>query len=172
MKNKIFPIILFAIFTTVFLVFYKGLQNSNIYIPMKNIEKNIPYVEIKKFASNDIINSNEIFQSDKFYLLNIWASWCVPCREEHKYLMALSKEKNIRLIGLNYKDKYKNAILFLNELGDPYNLILQDQDGTVSIEWGAYGVPESFLIYNNKIIKKIIGPLSQNSLIEIKKLIK
>ena len=172
MKNKIFPIILFAIFTTVFLVFYKGLQNSNIYIPMKNIEKNIPYVEIKKFASNDIINSNEIFQSDKFYLLNIWASWCVPCREEHKYLMTLSKEKNIRLIGLNYKDKYKNAILFLNELGDPYNLILQDQDGTVSIEWGAYGVPESFLIYNNKIIKKIIGPLSQNSLIEIKKLIK
>ena len=172
MKNKIFPIILFAIFTTVFLVFYKGLQNSNIYIPMKNIEKNIPYVEIKKFASNDIINSNKIFQSNKFYLLNIWASWCVPCREEHKYLMTLSKEKNIRLIGLNYKDKYKNAILFLNELGDPYNLILQDQDGTVSIEWGAYGVPESFLIYNNKIIKKIIGPLSQNSLIEIKKLIK
>ena len=172
MKNKIFPIILFVIFTTIFLVFYKGLQNSNIYIPMKNIEKNIPYVEIKKFASNDIINSNEIFQSDKFYLLNIWASWCVPCREEHKYLMTLSKEKNIRVIGLNYKDKYKNAILFLNELGDPYNLILQDQDGTVSIEWGAYGVPESFLIYNNKIIKKIIGPLSQNSLIEIKKLIK
>ena len=172
MKNKIFPIILFVIFTTVFLVFYKGLQNSNIYIPMKNVEKNIPYVEIKKFASNDIINSNEIFQSDKFYLLNIWASWCVPCREEHKYLMTLSKEKNIRVIGLNYKDKYKNAILFLNELGDPYNLIFQDQDGTVSIEWGAYGVPESFLIYNNKIIKKIIGPLSQNSLIEIKKLIK
>ena len=172
MKNKIFPITLFAIFTTVFLVFYKGLQNSNIYIPMKNIEKNIPYVEIKKFASNDIINSNKIFQSDKFYLLNIWASWCVPCREEHKYLMTLSKEKNIRVIGLNYKDKYKNAILFLNELGDPYNLILQDQDGTVSIEWGAYGVPESFLIYDNKIIKKIIGPLSQNSLIEIKKLIK
>ena len=75
-------------------------------------------------------------------------------------------------MGLITKTNIKMQFFFLNELGDPYNLILQDQDGTVSIEWGAYGVPESFLIYNNKIIKKIIGPLSQNSLIEIKKLIK
>ena len=172
MKNKIFPIILFAIFTTVFLVFYKGLQNSNIYIPMKNIEKNIPYVEIKKFASNDIINSNEIFQGDKFYLLNIWASWCVPCRQEHPILMELAKNDNINVIGINYKDTKKNAKSFLEELGNPYNKIIFDNKGTVSIEWGAYGVPESFLINKSKIIKKHIGPLTKSSTEEIKLFIK
>ena len=166
MKSKIFPIIWFVIFITVFFIFYKGLQNSNIYVPENNIENKIPIFEVKKFASDNLINSNQIFESNKFYLLNIWASWCVPCREEHKYLVELSKEKNIQLIGLNYKDKYVNAKNFLDELNNPY------EDGTISIELGAYGVPESFLIYDNKIIKKIIGPISQKSLFEIKDIIK
>ena len=172
MKSKIFPIVLFIIFTIVFIVFYLGLKNSNIYTPEKNIEKNIPFFEVKKFASNDIINSNQIFNGENYYLLNIWASWCVPCKTEHKYLMSLSKEKNIEIIGLNYKDSRKNAKIFLNELNNPYDLILSDQDGIISIEWGAYGVPESFLIYKNNIIKKIIGPINQKKLIEIKELIK
>ena len=172
MKTKIFPILLIITFSIVFYVFYKGLQNSNIYVPENNIEKKIPIFEVKKFASDNLINSKQIFESNKFYLLNIWASWCVPCREEHKYLMELSKEKNIQLIGLNYKDKYENAKNFLDELNNPYNSIYLDQDGTISIEWGAYGVPESFLIYNNKVIKKIIGPISQKSLFEIKDIIK
>lgn len=172
MKSKFFSIILFIIFITIFFIFYKGLQNSNIYIPENNIEKKIPSFEVKKFASNEIENSDQIFEHNKFYLLNIWASWCVPCRDEHKYLMELSKEKNIELVGLNYKDKYENAKNFLDELNNPYNSIYEDQDGTISIEWGAYGVPESFLIFNNKIIKKIIGPISQKSLFEIKNIIK
>ena len=172
MKSKFFSIILFTIFTTIFFIFYKGLQNSNIYIPENNTEKKIPSFEVKKFASNEIENSDQIFEHNKFYLLNIWASWCVPCRDEHKYLMELSKEKNIELVGLNYKDKYENAKNFLDELNNPYNSIYEDQDGTISIEWGAYGVPESFLILNNKIIKKIIGPISQKSLFEIKNIIK
>ena len=86
--------------------------------------------------------------------------------------MELSKEKKIQLIGLNYKDKYENAKNFLDELNNPYNSIYLDQDGIISIEWGAYGVPESFLIYNDKVIKKIIGPISQKSLFEIKDIIK
>ena len=172
MKSKIFPIIWFVIFITVFFIFYKGLQNSNIYVPENNIEKKIPIFDVKKFASDNLIDSNQIFESNKFYLFNIWASWCVPCREEHKYLVELSKEKNIQLIGLNYKDKYENAKNFLDELNNPYNSIYSDEDGTISIELGAYGVPESFLIYDNKIIKKIIGPISQKSLFEIKDIIK
>ena len=77
----------------------------------------------------------------------------------------------IEIIGLNYKDKIINAKNFLKDLKNPYNLVILDNDGTISIEWGAYGVPESFLIYNNKIIKKIIGPITENSLQEIISLI-
>ena len=86
--------------------------------------------------------------------------------------MKLKKNEKIEIIGLNYKDKEKNAKKFLNELGDPYKKILSDSDGTISIEWGAYGVPESFLIHKNKVIKKIIGPLNDSSFKEIERLVK
>ena len=171
MKIKIFPIVLSIIFLIIFFIFYKGLQNSNIYIPKNNIKKNIPSFKAKIFDTDDEINSEEIFKSDRFYLLNIWASWCVPCRDEHPYLLRLSNEKSINIIGLNYKDNNDTAIFFLKELNNPYKIILSDKDGTLAIEWGAYGVPETFLIHNKKIIKKIIGPLDENLLFEIKKLI-
>jgi cytochrome c biogenesis protein CcmG/thiol:disulfide interchange protein DsbE len=86
--------------------------------------------------------------------------------------MKLKQNEKIEIIGLNYKDKEKNAKKFLNELGDPYKKILSDSDGTISIEWGAYGVPESFLIHKNKVIKKIIGPLNDSSFKEIERLVK
>ena len=171
MKTKIFPIFICIIFISIFFIFYKGLQNSNIYVPETNIEKDIPNFDAKVFNSNEKINSREIFKNDKFYLMNIWASWCVPCRDEHKFLMSLSKKKDLRIIGLNYKDKKQNAINFLNELNNPYDLVLDDKDGILAIEWGAYGVPESFLILNNKIVKKIIGPINQTTMEEIKELI-
>ena len=155
----------------IFFVFYKGLQNSNIYTPSVVLEKDIPFFETKSFDDN-FVSSNEIFKENKFYLMNIWASWCVPCKEEHPFLMSLSGERHIEIIGLNYKDDYDNAFSFLKKLNNPYDMILSDDDGTIAIEWGAYGVPESFLIYDKKIIKKIIGPLNSNFLNEIKNLAK
>ena len=104
--------------------------------------------------------------------MNIWASWCIPCRDEHLYLMNLSNQKIIEVVGLNYKDNKSNAKKFLEELNNPYKIIFSDEDGTIAIEWGAYGVPETFLIHNKRIIKKYVGPLNSNSLLEIKKLIK
>ena len=86
--------------------------------------------------------------------------------------MELKKNKKIEIIGLNYKDKVKNAKNFLYELSNPYSLILSDTDGTIAIEWGAYGVPETFLIYNGNIIKKIIGPLNNNFFKEIEAIVK
>ena len=84
--------------------------------------------------------------------------------------MDLSKKENIKIIGQNYKDNFDNAKNFLINLDNPYDLIFLDNDGTIAIEWGAYGVPETFLIQNNKIIKKIIGPLNEKLLFEIKEL--
>ncbi len=172
MKNKISSLFLVVLFLIIFFIFYKGLQNSNIYIPKLNSKLEIPIFKVKIFETENEINSKTIFKKNKFYLLNIWASWCLPCRDEHKFLNNLSKSKNLELVGLNYKDKKKNANSFLKEFNNPYDIILMDNDGTIAIEWGAYGVPESFLIYEDKIIKKIIGPINQNIMLEIKKLIK
>ena len=171
MRIKIFPLSLLIFFLIIFFIFFKSLQNSNIYVPKININKDIPNFDVKKVGENNIINSDEIFKNDKFYLMNIWSSWCMPCRDEHPFLMNLSKNKNIEIIGLNYKDKSENAKIFLEEMGNPYNIILLDDEGTISIEWGAYGVPETFLIYNKKVIKKIIGPIDEKVLLEIKELI-
>ena len=172
MKNKIFSISLIFFFLIVFLVFYKGLQNSNIYTPDLEIKKNIPNFKAQIFDTSNEISSKKIFNNDQYYLLNIWSSWCVPCRDEHPFLVYLSGKKNLKIIGLNYKDNNKSAKIFLKELSNPYELIFSDRDGIIAIEWGAYGVPESFLIYKKKIIKKIIGPLNKEILFEIEEIIK
>ena len=172
MKNKILPFFFIIIFGFIFIIFYKGLEDSNIYTPDINVKNDIPKFDTKDFFSGENLKSSSIFESDKIYLLNIWSSWCVPCRQEHSFLMNLNLENKIKIIGMNYKDKKINAENFLKELGNPFKEIFIDLDGTIAIEWGAYGVPESFLIYNNKIIKKYVGPLNQELIHEIRLLIK
>jgi len=172
MKNKILLFSVVIIFGIIFFIFYKGLEDSKIYTPDVNTKKEIPVFNTKVFFSKENVNSSSIFESEKIYLLNIWSSWCVPCRQEHPFLMSLHSDTKVNIIGMNYKDNLKNAKNFLKELGNPYKEIFIDLDGTIAIEWGAYGVPESFLIYNNKIIKKYIGPLNQQSFDEINLLIK
>ena len=171
MKSKFIPLIFILIFIITFVIFYKGLKNPNIYTPNTNLEKEVPPFELKSFENDSIIISEKIFKNNDYYLMNIWASWCIPCKVEHEFLMKLKKNEKIKLIGLNYKDNFKNASSFLNDLGNPYDLIVSDRDGTASIEWGAYGVPESFLIYQSKIIKRFIGPINNEDLLEIQKLI-
>ena len=172
MKNKFLPFSIFIIFIIIFIILYKGLQESNIYIPESKSNYEIPSTMVKLFDTNQTVNTIEIFQLDKLYLLNIWSSWCAPCREEHSILMELKKNEQLKVVGINYKDSKKNAKKFLEELGNPYDQIIFDNKGTNAIEWGAYGVPESFLIIKNKIIKKYIGPLNIESFEEIKSYIK
>ena len=93
MKSKVFPLVLILIFFIIFVIFFKGLKNSNIYTPKTNLEIKVPSFELKSFENNNII-SEKIFKDDEYYLMNIWASWCIPCREEHEFLMELKKNIN------------------------------------------------------------------------------
>ncbi len=172
MKIKIYHAAIIIFFLILFFIFYKGLKNSNIYTPNLSTKKDIPIFEAKLFDSDNFISSKKIFKENKFYIMNIWASWCVPCRVEHPFLLELNNQKNIEIIGINYKDKIENAKKFLKEFKSPYKIIISDKDGLISIEWGAYGVPETFLIHKGKILRKYVGPLNINSVSEIKKLIK
>lgn len=97
-------------------------------------------------------------------LVNVFASWCVPCRDEHPVLMELAKDERFRLVGLNYKDAADNATRFLGGLGNPYAAVGADERGRVGIDWGVYGVPETFVVgADGRIAYKHVGPLTPDS---------
>jgi cytochrome c biogenesis protein CcmG/thiol:disulfide interchange protein DsbE len=101
----------------------------------------------------------------KVWLMNVWASWCVSCREEHPLLVALSKSKVVPIIGLDYKDEPAAGKRWLADQGDPYDLSVMDRDGRVGIDYGVYGVPETFLIDKTGTIRyKQIGPITEDAL--------
>ena len=107
----------------------------------------------KRFAPGDM--------RGKVWLLNVWASWCVSCRDEHPVLVALSKRGVMPILGLNYKDKGEDALRWLKQFGDPYQLSVVDADGRIGIEYGVYGVPETYLIDAEGVIRyKQIGPVT------------
>ena len=99
------------------------------------------------------------------WLLNVWASWCVACRTEHPILVGLAKQKLVPIVGLNYKDNPEEAKAWLAQLGDPYSMSVMDRDGRVGIDFGVYGVPETFVIDKTGLIRyKQIGPVTAQSL--------
>ncbi len=170
-KNlKIFITTIFGI--AIFFILLKGLDNPNIYSPENIVNKIDLNISLKSFTDEKEFSIKELAGEENFALINIWASWCLPCREEHLYLMKL-KDNNINIIGINYRDQRKNAKIFIESMGNPYNKILTDDDGTKSIELGAIGIPETYLINisKNKILKKYIGPLDQKKIDEILKII-
>jgi cytochrome c biogenesis protein CcmG/thiol:disulfide interchange protein DsbE len=97
----------------------------------------------------------------KVTVVNVFASWCAPCRQEHPVLTALAKDPRIRVVAIDYKDKPENAAAFLTELGSPYAAVGVDEKGRAAIDWGVYGVPETFVVGPDSIIRhKFIGPLT------------
>ncbi len=160
MKHKLLLSFISIIFIFFFVVFFIGLKKSNIYVPSNQVNERLTNFETIDFFNEQKINSEDIFSENGFYIINIWASWCLPCKAEHPFLIKLKNETSVKIIGINYKDKNENASKFLKDLRNPYDKILKDKDGTISINLGAYGVPETFLIKNKKIIKKIIGPIN------------
>lgn len=101
----------------------------------------------------------------KVSIVNVFASWCVPCRQEHPQIVKLAEDNRIQVVGINHKDSTNNALKFLAELGNPYTVVGVDRSGRSSIEWGVYGVPETFIVnQKGRIIFKHVGPVSENDL--------
>ena len=169
--QKIIKSIIVLLFIFVLLVFYNSLYRENNYNTEYLIGNKLTKINLKSFDDNKIYTSED-FKKSRYTLINFWASWCAPCRVEHPYLMQLSKEKNLEILGVNFKDKKINASKFLNELGNPYNYMAKDVKGKQSVNFGIYGIPESILINNETIVlKKFIGPLNEQNLNDIKEII-
>ena len=169
--QKIIKSIIVFLFIFVLLVFYNSLNRETNYSTDYLVGNKLTKINLKSFDDNKIYTSEE-FQKNRYTLINFWASWCAPCRIEHPYLMQLSKEKNLKILGVNFKDKKINASKFLNELGNPYYYMAKDTSGKQSVNFGIYGIPESILINNETIVlKKFVGPLNDQNLNDIKEII-
>jgi cytochrome c biogenesis protein CcmG/thiol:disulfide interchange protein DsbE len=123
------------------------------------INKPAPAFNVPQLKAPDKTISNEDMRG-KVWLLNVWASWCVACREEHPYLLNYAESKVVPIYGINYKDRREDALAWLEELGDPYTVSAVDLDGRIGIDYGVYGAPETYVIDQNGTIRlKHVGPI-------------
>ena len=168
--QKIIKIIILLIFLFVIGIFYISLTRDTNYNTSSLINKNTPEFKIISFDESNFYTKDDI-KKNNYTLINFWASWCTPCKIEHPILMKLSKKKNLKILGINFKDKNIQAKTFLSELGNPYDLLAKDENGKQSVRFGIYGIPESILINKElMIIQKFVGPLSvddYNNIIKI-----
>ena len=165
-RNPVWALIPVIAFAALALVFWKGLSGDPSRLPSTLINKPAPQFTL---AAIEGMDTPPLAAADlatgQITLVNIFASWCGPCREEHPLLMELAKNQDFRLVGINNKDNAEDARRFLGTLGNPFVRIGADRDGRVSIDWGGYGVPETFLVDGKGVIRrKFIGPLSAESI--------
>lgn len=163
MNRFAIPLIIFALVVVFLAVTLRRIDQGKYdphEVPSPLINKPAPSFQLqqlrdpgKSFSAQDMLG--------KVWLLNVWASWCVSCREEHPVLIELARSGAVPIYGLDNKDKREDALAWLNEFGDPYELVASDFDGRVSIDYGVYGVPETYLIDRNGTIRfKQIGPVT------------
>ena len=157
------PVILFAALA---LLFWRGLSGDPSEIPSALIGKPAPEVTLPPITGSDIPGFDSAsLRAGHVSLVNVWASWCVPCRLEHPLLETLAKMDGVTLVGINYKDDPENARRFLGTLGNPFAAIVADEQGRAAVDWGVYGVPETFVVDGQGIIRyKWIGPLTPEAL--------
>lgn len=172
MNKKYKILILGATTVIIFILFLKALNTDKVYQPNQMLNKKIPEIILEDFNNKNSKIDQNIFSQKDFVLINIWASWCVPCLIEHPFLMSLKNKNKIDIIGINYKDETTNAQNFLKKYGNPYSRIGVDKKGEVTIQLGAYGVPETYVLKKGLIIFKHIGPINEdivNKILELKK---
>jgi len=153
MKNQLIKIPTILFLSILLVLFYLlVIDRDPSKLPSNLLNKNAPefvadsLLDNEKFLSKKELNNN-------ITIVNFFATWCAPCREEHVYIKRFSSEKKIKVIGINYKDSPEKAIIWLKKLGNPYSNIAIDKKGKIAIDWGVYGIPETFLINSSGIIK-------------------
>jgi cytochrome c biogenesis protein CcmG, thiol:disulfide interchange protein DsbE len=162
MKAKfLIPLLLFVVLVVFLAV---GLNRDPHEVPSPLINKSAPAFEVTQLEQPNKTFSPAMMKGE-VWVLNVWASWCVACREEHPVLVEFAKSGQVPLIGLDYKDKREDAIAFLSKQGNPYGLSAFDADGRVGIDYGVYGVPETYVIDRAGVIRfKQIGPVTRELL--------
>lgn len=158
------PLALFLVLCGIFLAqLMSGRDISE--IPSALIGEPAPRTELPPLPGAELPGLDSATFAGKVTLVNVFASWCVPCRDEHPMVMELKRDGRFAVTGLNYKDKPANALKFLTELGNPYTAIGIDENGRAGINWGVYGVPETFLVgKDGRIAYKHVGPITPASL--------
>lgn len=144
-----------VLFLCVIIVLWRGLSLHPNQLPSPLIDKPAPVFQLPVLSKGTV--SNKIFLG-KVSLLNVWATWCEACAEEHEFLLRLANDEHIVIYGLNYKDDPLAAKKWLTQYGNPYQTVAIDRDGTVAIDWGVYGTPETFVIDKKGVVRyKHIG---------------
>ena len=164
MKPKLKFLLPLAIFLLLVVFFAAGLKLDPRELPSPLIDKPAPDFHLPQLGSSGKMFSPADMRG-QVWLLNVWASWCGACREEHPLLMGLAQKKVLPLVGLNYKDTDAEGAAVLAQAGNPYQLVATDTDGRVGIDYGVYGVPETYVIDKAGIIRyKQIGPITEDAL--------
>jgi cytochrome c biogenesis protein CcmG/thiol:disulfide interchange protein DsbE len=151
-----------TVFLVLAVILYRGLSGDPAEVPSVLINKPVPDFTLAPVEALNLpgLASTDLKKGD-ITLVNVWASWCVPCRTEHPLLMELARREDLRVVGINYKDDPENARRFLITLGVPFAAVGSDPNGRAAVDWGVYGVPESFLVDGEGVIRlKWIGPLT------------
>ena len=167
----IFPFIIFFLILSIF--FYLLInERSPSEIPSNLLNKEVPKFETKTLLKTEKFISAKEF-GNEIILVNFFATWCKPCLDEHNYIKRFSNEKAIRVIGINYKDNSKKTVKWLQKLGNPYTDVPIDKNGTIAIDWGVYGIPETFIVNSKGIIKyRHVGAITKTSYKKINLVIK
>ena len=161
MKKKllILPSIFFFIILSIFL-YLLIIERNPSELPSNLLNKNVPIFEAESLFKDEKFISSQEFKNE-IILVNFFATWCKPCRDEHVYIKRFSNKKGIKVIGINYKDNSKKTIKWLKNLGNPYSDVLIDKNGRIAIDWGVYGIPETFIVNSKGIIKyRHVGPIT------------
>jgi cytochrome c biogenesis protein CcmG, thiol:disulfide interchange protein DsbE len=164
MKRKLFFFIPLAAFAALAAFMLRGLWLNPREIPSPLIGKPAPHFQSPKLAApGESVSDKDML--GKVWILNVWASWCAPCREEHPVWNEFARKKAVPIVGLNYKDQDDNANRWLRDLGNPYTLSIADHEGRIGIDFGVYGVPETFVIDRTGVIRyKHIGAMTSSVL--------